>query len=382
MIILRISMFDHIAHFECDREEITRAVLGVLESGKLVMGPDVRSFEEEFAAYCGAAYAVGVSSGTSALLLALRALGIGAGDEVITIANSDIPTSQAITLTGAQVVWVDIEPDSFNINPELIENAITSKTRAILPVHLYGVPANMTPILEIADKHGLHVVEDAALATGATYQGKRVGALGSLTAFSTAPGKMLDGVGSGGIISTNDKTLYDRLNSLRHYGRKRTPYRDLPVTGPKWPSETLEIGYNERLDSIQAAVLRIRLRRLAEMLERRREIAATYQRLFQITEVQTQQAPPNAEPSWRFFTVRIPDRDRIYAELFKQGIETMLAYLPPNHLDTCYQNLDYERGSLPHTEAFAEELLTLPCHPYLTDTEVEDVADSLLKLLS
>ncbi len=378
---MRIKMFDYVAHYQQDKEAIDAAIFQVLESGRLVMGPDVPAFESEFAAYCGATYSVAVTSGSAALLLALRALEIGPGDEVITVANSDTPTSLAISLAGAQVVWIDIDPKSYNLNPDLLEAAITPKTKAILPVHLYGVPAEMKPIMDIAERHDLAIVEDAALATGASYHGKRIGSLGTLTAFSTAPGKILDGVGSGGMVNTNDQTLYQRLNILRHYGRKRPPYRDTTEAGPKWPTETLEIGYNERLDTIHAAVLRVRLQRLEPMLSRRRDIAAKYQTLFQHTAVQTQCPPENSEPAWRFFTVRVPQRDRIYAELYKQGIETMLAYLPVNHLDVCYQHLGYVRGSLPATEAFADELLALPCHPYLTNEDVEEVAQTLVNLL-
>jgi dTDP-4-amino-4,6-dideoxygalactose transaminase len=378
---MHIKMFDHQAHYQQNRNAIDAAISAVLESGQLVMGPDVVAFEEEFASYCGSAFSVAVTSGSSALLLALRALGIGPGDEVITVANSDMASSHAISLTGANVVWVDIDPNSYNMNPELLEAAITPKTRAILTVHLYGVPADLNPIAAIAKNYELPIVEDAALATGATYQGKTIGSLGTLTAFSTAPGKILDGVGSGGIVTTNHPLLYQRLNSLRHYGRARPPYKPKLRSEVQWPSETLEIGYNERLDSIHAAVLRIRLRQLDEQLARRRTIAKKYLDLFANTPVQTQQPPTGAEPSWRFFTVRIPGRDRVYAELFQKGIETMLAYLPVNHLDACYRHLGYKPGSLPETEKFATELLALPCHPYLPDADVEEVADTLLGLL-
>ena len=378
---MRITMFDHVAHYQHDREAIDRAVLEVIGSGKLVMGPDVRAFEEEFAAYCGIDYAVAVTSGSSALLLALRALGIGPGDEVITVANSDIPTSQAVTLTGAQVVWVDIETEGCNIDPGLIEAAITPRTRAILPVHLHGVPAEMAPILELAERRGIAVVEDAALAAGARYHGRRIGSLSTLTAFSTAPGKILDGVGSGGMIATAERALYDRLNTLRHYGREKPPYRDLPKTGPSWPSDTIEIGYNERLDTIHAAVLRIRLPRLDERLEQRRRHAASYLERFGRAGVRTQRPPADSEAAWRVFTVLIPDRDRVHTGLHERGIESSLAYVPADHLDVCYRDLGYRRGSLPETEAFCDELLALPCHPYLSEAEVEEVAETVLSLL-
>ncbi len=378
---LRVRMYDNAASYRSDREAIDAAVLGVLDSGELVMGPAVRALEEEFAAYCGAGYAVGVTSGTSALLLALRALGIGPGDEVITVANSDIPTSHAVTLTGAQVVWIDIEPEGCNMDPDLIEAAITPRTKAILPVHLHGVPAEMAPILEIGQHHGIAVVEDAALATGAHYHGRRIGSLSTLTAFSTAPGKIFGGVGSGGLITTDDRSLYDRLNTLRHYGREQPPYRDRPATGPKWPSDTIEIGYNERIDTIDAAVLRLRLPHLDEKLARRREHAANYARRFERAGVRIQRPPADSQAVWRVFTVRIPERDRVHAGLFERGIESSLAYVPADHLDVCYRDLGYRRGSLPVTETFCDELLTLPCHPYLSDAEVEEVAAAVIELL-
>jgi dTDP-4-amino-4,6-dideoxygalactose transaminase len=239
----------------------------------------------------------------------------------------------------------------------------------------------MAPILDFAESNGLGVVEDAALATGARYQGRRIGSFGTLTAFSTAPGKILDGVGSGGMVSTNNRDLYDKLNTLRHYGRERPPYRDLPQNGPPWPSNTVEIGYNERLDTLDAAVLRIRLRRLDEALNRRREIAERYRERFEGKGVGLQRPPQDSEAVWRVFTVRIPDRNRIYQAMAQQGIGVSLAYLPPNHLDVCYRHLGYQRGSLPQTEAFAAELLALPCHPYMTDGQVEEVAETLLALL-
>ncbi len=374
-------MFDNVAHYHSDREAIDKAVLEVIASGKLVMGPAVRAFEEEFSAFCEVGYSVAVTSGTSAVMLALRALGIGPGDEVITVANSDIPTSQAVTLTGARVVWVDIEPEGCNIDPGLIEAAITPRTKAILPVHLHGVPAEMAPILELAERHGIGVVEDAALAAGARYHGRRIGSLSTLTAFSTAPGKILDGVGSGGMVATDERPLYDRLNTLRHYGREQPPYRDLPVTGPKWPSDTIEIGYNERLDTIHAAVLQIRLPRLDERLEQRRRHAASYLERFERAGVRTQRPPVDSEAAWRVFTVRIPERDRVHAALYERGIDSSLAYVPADHLDVCYRDLGYRRGSLPVTEAFTDELLALPCHPYLSDGEVEEVAETVLGLL-
>lgn len=378
---MKVRMFDHVAHYHRDKEAIDSAIREVLESGQLVMGPAVRAFEEEFAAYCGANHAVAVTSGSSALHLALRALDVGVGDEVITVANSDIPTSQAISHTGARVVWIDIDPNSYNMDPALIEAAVTPRTKAILPVHLYGVPADMAPIKKTAEKYGLHVVDDAALAAGARCRGKRIGTLGIMTAFSTAPGKILDGIGSGGVITTASTALYDRLNTLRHYGRARPPYRDRAVDGATWPSETVEIGFNERLDTIHAAVLRIRLRHLDEALAQRRKLAEIYRTCFRETDVRVQVPPADSESSWRVFTVRVPHRDRLFEALYKAGYEVTLPYLPPDHLDVCYQDYGYPPGSLPQTEAFCQELLALPCHPYMTVADAEQIASALLNLL-
>jgi dTDP-4-amino-4,6-dideoxygalactose transaminase len=378
---MRIQMFDHVAHYQQDREEIDRAVLEVLASGKLVMGPAVRAFEEAFAAYSGARFAAGVMSGTSALLLALRALDIGPGDEVITPANSDLPTSLAISHAGATPVWAEIDPDSFNLDPAAAEAAITPRTRALLPVHLYGVPAEMTPLLALAERHGLAVVEDAALAAGARYQGRPIGSFGTLSAFSTAPGKILDGIGSGGVICYDDPDVGSRLDSLRHYGRERGPYRDLPQSGPKRPSPTVLVGYNERIDTIDAAVLQVRLTRLDATLARRRAIAARYVERFAGSGVRVQRPPEGSEPSWRMFTVRLPERDRVLDALHERGIESSLAYLPANHLEPVYRDRGFRRGSLPETEAYCDELLALPSHPYLSDADVDEVAATVVELL-
>jgi dTDP-4-amino-4,6-dideoxygalactose transaminase len=378
---MAIRHFDHAAHYARDREAIDAAIRRVLEAGQPIMGPEVGQFERAFAELCGVRHAVGVMSGSAALVLALEALRLGPGDEVITVANSDIPTSQAITHAGARVVWCDIDPAAFTLDPAALEPSITPRTRAVLPVHLYGVPADMDPILEIARRHDLAVVEDAALATGASYRGRRVGGLGTVAAFSTAPGKVLGGVCSGGVITTDNDELFARLSSLRHYGRAapadgRSEEGEVP-----WPSETLEIGYNERLNTLDAAVLLIRLRRLDEDLRKRRANAARYRAHFADSDVRCQAVPPDAQPAWRVFTVRVPNRDRVYEELRRLGYEVTLPYLPPNHLDACYRHLGLSRGSLPETEAFCDELLALPCHQYVAAEDVDELAQRLLALL-
>ncbi|MEX2355488.1 MAG: DegT/DnrJ/EryC1/StrS family aminotransferase [Thermaerobacterales bacterium] len=379
----RIRFANAAANYHRDQQAITDAITSVLESGRPVMGPDVKAFEEEFAAYVGAGYAVGVMSGSSALVLALRSLGIGPGDEVITVANSDIPTSHAVALVGARLVWADIDGRNFNIDPDQIEERITDRTKVLMPVHMYGIPAEMDRILDIARRHGLAVVEDACLAVGASYRGRRVGSLGTVNAFSTSPNKMLGGVGSGGAITTDQVELYDRLNALRYYGKDASPYALGSFKPAGAHSKAVAVGYNERLDSIQAAVLRIRLRRLDADVARRREIALMYADLLDGSDVRLPAAPPGAEPCWHSYTVRLPAerRDTVYESLYERGIETVRRYIPPNHLEECYQSLGYREGDLPETEAVARELLGLPCHPFLTDEEVGRVARELLDLL-
>jgi dTDP-4-amino-4,6-dideoxygalactose transaminase len=380
---IRVPHFDHAANYERDRAAIERAIQRVLAAGEPIMGPDVSAFESEFAALCGARFAMAVMSGTAALLLALRALELQPGDEVVTAANSDIPTSHAVTHAGATVVWADIDPATFNLDPEAVRRAIGPRTRAILPVHLYGVPADMEPIRTIAEEHGLAVVEDAALATGATYRGAPVGSLGDVAAFSTAPGKVLGGICSGGVVTTSSEVLAERVESLRHYGRS-TPAdpRHRSSGDVPWPPDTVRLGYNERMNAVDAAVLRIRLSRLSGDIAVRRSHAERYRSRLRDTGVRWQQVPDGAEPVWRTFTVRVPDRDGIYAALRREGYEVTLPYLPPNHLDVCYREGGYEVGSLPETERFADELLALPCHPFLDDAQVDELSDRLAALLA
>jgi dTDP-4-amino-4,6-dideoxygalactose transaminase len=378
---MKVRMFDLARHYQRDRSEIDAAIHDVLSSGQPIMGPAVKAFEDDFAHYCGVRHAAGVTSGTSALLVALRALDIGRGDEVITVANSDIPTSHAVTLTGARVVWVDIDPLTWNIDVGAVEAAISPRTKAILPVHLYGTPADMGPLLELADRSGLFVVEDACLAPGAYYRGRRVGSFGTLGAFSTAPGKPLGGVGSGGVVTTDDAGLYERINQLRNYGRERPLYRTYSRREPKPASQTVVVGFNERLDTIDAAVLRIRLRRLDADRRRRAEIAAIYERRLAAAGVRVPRPLSDTAPTWYVYTVGVPDRDRVYTSLVRDGYDVAMYYLPANHLDACYRHLGYRPGSLPVTERFCEELLSLPCHQFLSDEDAEQVAAALIALL-
>ena len=375
---VRVPHFDHAAHYSRDKVDIDEAIQRVLAAGTPIMGPAVQEFERAFAAYCDSEYAVGVMSGTAALQLALAALDLQPGDEVVTVANSDIPTSHVITHAGATIVWADIDPDTYNLDPDAFARAITPRTRAVLPVHLYGVPAQMDRIGQLAEEHGIAVVEDAAIATGATFDGQKVGSLGTLGAFSTAPGKILGGICSGGVVTTSDSALHDKLQSLRYYGRERSPY---PQEGVPWPTGSSEIGYNERLNTIDAAVLLIRLAYLDDDLATRSANAVLYRRRFEGTGIRCQAVPAGAVPAWRVFTVRVPDRDRVYAELRSLGYEVTLPYLPANHLEKCYAHLGVGRGALPETEAFCDELLALPCHQYLSEESVAELAEAVVGLV-
>jgi dTDP-4-amino-4,6-dideoxygalactose transaminase len=375
---MRIPHFDHAAYYRRDQRATDEAIHRVLARGTPIMGPEVAAFEAAFAERCGVRHAIGVMSGTAAMLLGLKALGVGPGDEVVTVANSDVPTTLAILHAGARPVYAEIDADSFNLDPAALPAHLGPRTKAILPVHLYGVPAEMDAIVEIARAHGAAVLEDAALATGATYGGRPVGGWGDVGAFSTAPAKVLGGIGSGGVITTDDDALHARVLRLRHYGRERSAYPDPSREPAEMPGATIEVGYNERLDTVQAAVLLVRMARLDDDLEVRRAHHARYLGRFAGTAVRVQAAPAHAAPAWRVVVVRVPDRDRVYGELRRAGIEVTLPYLPANHLDACTRDLGYRPGDLPVTEAFCDTMLALPSHPFLTAAQVDEVADALL----
>ncbi len=375
---MRIPHFDHAAYYRRDQRATDAAIRGVLERGTPIMGPEVAAFERAFADLCGVRHAVAVMSGTAAMLLGLKALGVGPGDEVVTVANSDVPTTLAILHAGARPVYAEIDADTYNLDPAALAACLGPRTKAVLPVHLYGVPAQMDAIVEVARAHGVAVLEDAALATGATFQGRPIGAWGDVGAFSTAPAKVLGGIGSGGVITTDDDALHARLQRLRHYGRERSPYPDADVDPAAMPGATVEVGFNERLDTVQAAVLLVRMARLDEDLAVRRSHHDRYAARFAGTAVRVQAAPATASPTWRVVVVRVPDRDRVYAELRRAGIEVTLPYLPANHLDACTRDLGYRRGDLPLTEAFCDTMLALPSHPFLSVAQVDEVADALL----
>jgi len=350
-------------HYQAIRPQVDAAVQRVLESGWYVLGREVAAFEEEFAAFCGVRYAVGVASGTEALQLALVALGIGSGDEVITVANAGVPGTVAILLAGARPVFVDVEVGSHNLDPDRLEAAITPRTRAVMPVHLFGRPAALDPILEIARRYHLPVVEDCAQAHGAHYQGRRVGTYGDLACFSFYPTKNLGCFGDGGMVITDDEPLAARLRQLRAYGWGRKYYSELPG------------GTNSRLDEVQAAILRAKLPHLEAWNRARQERARWYDQLLAGSPASTPTAPPSGEEHvYHLYVVRCPRRDALQSHLRAQGIGTDVHYPLPTHLQLIYRDLGYRAGDLPISERLAGEVLSLPTYPELTRAEVEAVA--------
>lgn len=344
--------------------EINAAIARVLDSNAYILGEDVRLFEEEFAVYCETKYAVSVDSGTSALELALRAYGIGPGDEVITVANTFIATTFAITYTGAQVVLVDVDPYTYTMDVNALQQAITARTKAIIPVHLYGQPANMDPILDIARKHNLIVIEDACQAHGARYKGKRAGSMGHAAAFSFYPAKNLGAVGDGGMIVTNDETTAHKLRMLRNYGQSAKYHHD-------------SMGYNHRLDTLQAAVLRVKLPYLDQWNDARRKHAEHYTQLLGGNGVLLPVTAHYAEPVWHLYVIHVDARDELQKMLASKGISTVMHYPIPIHLQPAYQHLGYTRGSFPVTERSVDRLLSLPMYAELTSEQIEYVAAAI-----
>jgi len=344
--------------------EIDDAIRRVIDNSGFILGEEVASFEREFASFCQGRYAIGVSSGTSALHLALIACGVEAGDEVITTPLTFVATAEAISYTGARPVFVDIEPGSYTIDAIRVEAAITSRTKVILPVHIYGQPAEMEPILEIAGEHGLKVVEDAAQAHGAEYKGKIVGTLGNAACFSFYPGKNLGALGDGGAIVTNDEEIADTVRLLRNHGRKE-----------KYTH--LLLGYNYRLDAIQAAILGVKLRRLQAWNHMRRRHADSYRNLLQDLELVLPCQEEYCLSVYYMFVVRSKRRDTLAQWLRERGIETGIHYPVPLHLQPAYQHLGYQKGDFPIAEQVANEVLSLPMFPELTRSQIEKVAESI-----
>jgi Predicted pyridoxal phosphate-dependent enzyme apparently involved in regulation of cell wall biogenesis len=346
------------------RSEIDAAVARVLASGWYVLGPEVEAFETEWAAFCGAQHAVGVANGLDALILALRALDIGPEDEVIVPSNTYIATWLAVSAVGARIVPVEPDPATHNIDPCRIAQAITPATRAILPVHLYGQPADMDPILALARDRGIFVVEDAAQAHGATYKGKRIGAHGDLICWSFYPGKNLGAMGDAGAVTTSRADLAERLKALRNYGSHQKYVND-------------ERGVNSRLDPIQAAVLRVKLTRLEEWTTRRRAIAAIYSAGLKESGYILPHVPEWADPAWHLYVLRSRDRDEVQQQLSTAGIGTLVHYPIPPHMQVAYADLGIAPQSLPLARQLAAEVLSLPMGPHLSPEDAHRVVEAL-----
>ncbi|MBM4420038.1 MAG: DegT/DnrJ/EryC1/StrS family aminotransferase [Chloroflexi bacterium] len=370
---MEIPLVDLKAQYRAIKDEVRTAIDGVLESMQLTIGPNVRAFDDEFAAYCGTKHSVGVGSGTDALHLALRALGVGVGDEVITVSFTFFATVEAILYANARPVMVDIDERTFNVDLAAVERALTPKTKAIIPVHLYGRTADLTPLLKLADSSGIPVLEDAAQAHGA-YQddGKRkAGASGRMGAFSFYCSKNLGAYGEGGSITTDDDGLAATLRSLREHGQ-RTRYEH-PI-----------VGHNARLDEIQAAVLRIKLRRLEQWNDARRARGARYNELLAGSGVITPELPAGKRHVMYAYVIRVPGgrRDALRAHLAEKGIGTQIHYPIPIHLQEAARSLGHKPGDLPVTERLAGEVLSIPMYPELTDVQQQYVADHIRRFMA
>jgi dTDP-4-amino-4,6-dideoxygalactose transaminase len=345
-------------------DELREAIVRVLESGWYILGEETEAFEREFADFCGTGHAIGVANGLEALSLALRALGIGPGDEVLVPSNTFIATWLAVSHVGATPVPVEPDPRTFNMDPSRIEAALSSRTRAIIPVHLYGQPADLSAILDVARRHGLRVLEDAAQAHGARYRGRRIGGHGDAVAWSFYPGKNLGALGDGGCVTTNDAALAGRIRLLRNYGSQVKYHHDT-------------VGHNSRLDEMQAAVLRVKLRRLDADNRRRSTIARRYLEGLQASGVVLPHVADEADPVWHLFVARHARRDELASRLATAGVATMVHYPVSPHLQPAYAAMGMARGTLPIAEQLQDQVFSLPMGPTQSDADTEQVVSIL-----
>ncbi len=366
---MKVDVFSLKRQYEAIKVEVKEAVEKVMQSGAFILGQDVGLFEQEFARYCGVKYGIGVNSGTDALFLGCLACGVGKGDEVITMPYTYIATALGISMTGARPVFVDIDERTYNIDTSKIEKAITEKTRAILPVHLYGHPADMDPIIEIAGKHNLKVIEDCAQAHGALYKNKKVGGIGDTSCFSFYPTKNLGAFGDGGMVLTNSEEIKARLLLLRDYGRKGR-------------YEHIEKGYNSRLDTLQAAILRVKLEYLDKWDENRRKNARLYTKLFKESNIDLvlPYEADYAKHVYHLYPVRVKNRKEVMEKLAEKGIRTLIHYPIPIHLQEVYKDLGYRKGDFPVSERCCEEILSLPMYPELSEEEIRYVVEEMSKV--
>ena len=366
---MNVPFLDLKAQYESIRAEIEAEIAPVFEKTAFAGGPFVKQFEQEFALFCQTKHAIGVGSGTEALWLALLALGIGPGDEVITVPNTFIATAEAISFCSATPVFIDIDQDTYTIDPGLIESALTSKTRAIIPVHLYGQPVDMDPVMEIADKHGLVVIEDACQAHGARYKGKPAGSIAHAGCFSFYPGKNLGAYGEAGAVVTNDDDLAEKITMLRDHGQSKKYQHSL-------------IGWNARMDGLQGAVLSVKLRHLKQWNAARAGHARKYFELLSgVAGLVLPQQADYAEHVYHIYAVRAARRDWIIAELQQKGIASGIHYPLPLHLQEAYRGLGHNTGDFPIAEKCCDQVLSLPMYPEMTDEQINYVADELKQMI-
>lgn len=356
----KVPLLDLKAQYATISEEIDFVVSKVIQSGSFILGENVQLLEEEIAAFCNTKYGIGVASGTDALLLSLMACNVGRGDEVITSPFTFIATAEVIVFLGAKPVFVDIDPKTYNINPDKIKDAITSRTKAIIPVHLYGQPADMDKILDYAQEYNLVVVEDAAQAIGAKYKDKMVGEMGLTCGFSFFPTKNLGAYGDGGMITTNDEEIAKKIKMIRTHGSK-----------VKYQHEI--IGTNSRLDELQSAILRVKLKRLNEWTYKRQKIAQTYTQAFMGKEIITPFVEEFNSTVYNQYTIRVKNRDELMAHLEQSGIGVAIHYPIPLHLQPAFSYLGYKAGDFKESEQASKEVLSLPIYPELTDEQIERV---------
>lgn len=359
-----IPLVDLKAQYRTIRSEINFAIKKVLNSTNFILGDEVEEFEIKFARYTDVKYAVSVASGMSALELGMRALGIGPEDEVVTPVNSFIASSSAISFAGANPVFVDCDEKSFNIDPKKIEQKITKKTKAIMPVHLYGHPADLDQILAIAKKHKLMVIEDACQAHGASYHGKKVGSIGIFGAFSFYPGKNLGAYGDGGIITTNNLGLAEKIKRMRNCGQSQKYYHKI-------------LGWNSRLDTIQAAILLVKLKHLNNWNRTRLKIAKEYNRLLQNTPAILPEISTDSSHIFHLYVIRVKNRNKLADYLRSKGISTGIHYPIPIHLQKAYKHLNHQKGDFPITEKLAEEILSLPIYPEMTQNDIAYITETI-----
>jgi dTDP-4-amino-4,6-dideoxygalactose transaminase len=369
MANIKVPYLDLKAQYQSIKPEIDAAIARVLDSCQFVLGPEVAAFEQEFAAYCGAAECIALNSGTSALHLALLAAGVGPGDEVITVPFTFVASVSAVTYAGARPVLVDIDPRTFTMDPAAIEAAITPRTKAILPVHLYGQTADMDPIMEIARRHGLIVIEDAAQAHGAKYKGHPTGSIGDMACFSFYPGKNLGAYGEGGAVTTSNAEYARTIRMLRDWGQDRKYHHVLK-------------GFNYRMEGFQGAILRVKLRHLERWTEARRAVVNLYNQHLADSGVETPTEMPWARHVYHVYTLRADDRDGLQASLQADGIQTGIHYPVPAHLQPAYADLGYGRGAFPQAETAAKQVLSLPLYPELSSQAVAEVAGAVKRAVA